>query len=839
MKKLFVCFIILLSCFAAAGQQKIAVQEYLYAGTFPLHKPILTDSVNANGKAFEEANLLKSTLALEKMLSRSTAMQADAGGELIFDAPQDEYSLQILSFYLNADRFVKGELAVSGSGMFEVFVDGEMKKDKKTADTTTSVKIDLKLNPQRYQVTIKYLSTPNRQKALTIKSIFTTEDEEAVILATTDPSSRYTVEAVQNGRNIRSAAISPDGKYALIGYSERREDKTESYKQLIEAETGKIILQEKGYLNNAAWMPTSPALYFTRTGLNGKELVALDPATLQERILADNLPDGHFSFTPDEKTLIFSIKEEGPKELKSMIRIVDPSDRQAGWRDRYTLARYDLETGLLEQLTYGYRNTSLNDVSPDSRYLLFSISERDYTSRPFSATNLYLLDLQTLKIDTLLTNAPYVNRCAFSPDGKRLLVNGAPDAFDGVGLNIGEEKIANAYDGQLFLFDLEKREAKPLTKDFDPAIKTAFWNQNDQKIYILAEEGDRQKIYLLHPDNLKTTLVDIPEDVVKSISVARRASALICYGQSASNADRLYFSNTKSLKNRCLYDLSAEKLKEVVLGEMADWNFAAADGTEISGRYYLPPDFDASKKYPLLVYYYGGTNPTNRNLEFSYSMHLFAAQGYVVYTLTPSGSTGFGQEFSARHVNAWGKRTADEIILGTKQFCQEHDFVDASKIGCFGASYGGFMTQYLQTQTDIFAAAISHAGISALSSYWGEGYWGIGYCSIANADSYPWNNKALFVEQSPLFNADKINTPLLLLHGNADTNVPVGESIQMYNALRILGKPVELIQVDGENHGIADYHKKVTWTHTMMAWFAKWLKEQPEWWNEMYPERSL
>lgn len=110
------------------------------------------------------------------------------------------------------------------------------------------------------------------------------------------------------------------------------------------------------------------------------------------------------------------------------------------------------------------------------------------------------------------------------------------------------------------------------------------------------------------------------------------------------------------------------------------------------------------------------------------------------------------------------------------------------------------MTQYLQTQTDIFAAAVSHAGISDVTSYWGEGYWGYSYNAIAAADSYPWKNPDLFTKQGSLFNADKINTPLLLLHGTVDTNVPIGESIQLFNALKILGKTVEFITVDGENH---------------------------------------
>ena len=130
------------------------------------------------------------------------------------------------------------------------------------------------------------------------------------------------------------------------------------------------------------------------------------------------------------------------------------------------------------------------------------------------------------------------------------------------------------------------------------------------------------------------------------------------------------------------------------------------------------------------------------------------------------------------------------------------------------------MTQYLQTQTDIFAAAVSHAGISDVTSYWGEGYWGYSYNAIAAADSYPWKDPELFTKLRLLFNADKINTPLLLLHGTVDTNVPVGESIQLFNALKILGKTVELVTVDEENHFISDYDKRIKWHNSIMAWFA-------------------
>jgi len=145
------------------------------------------------------------------------------------------------------------------------------------------------------------------------------------------------------------------------------------------------------------------------------------------------------------------------------------------------------------------------------------------------------------------------------------------------------------------------------------------------------------------------------------------------------------------------------------------------------------------------------------------------------------------------------------------------------------------MTMNLLTKTDIFAAAVAHAGISALSSYWGEGYWGYAYSSVASAGSYPWNRKDLYVEHSPLFHADKVTTPLLLTHGDKDPNVPPGESAQFYTALRILGKEVEYLSIAGQEHWILDHAKRLQWSRSIVAWFDRWLKGQPGWWNSMYP----
>jgi len=291
-------------------------------------------------------------------------------------------------------------------------------------------------------------------------------------------------------------------------------------------------------------------------------------------------------------------------------------------------------------------------------------------------------------------------------------------------------------------------------------------------------------------------------------------------------------------RNRTLLDSQPAEYPDVKLGRVAPWTFTNAAGDEIDGRYYLPPDFDPQQKYPLIVYYYGGTSPVNRQFTGRYPFNLWAAQGYVIYVLQPRGATGYGQDFSAFHVNTWGEYTADDIIEGTRKFVAAHDFVDGERIGNIGASYGGFMTMQLATLTDLYAASISHAGISALTGYWGQGWWGYSYSGLASHGSFPWNNPELYVGQSPVYSADKVTTPLLLLTGDSDTNVPPGESHNMYTALKLLGREVELVEIPGQDHWILDREKRYAWWDTTLAWFDYWLKDQPEWWHHLYPETA-
>ena len=471
--------------------------------------------------------------------------------------------------------------------------------------------------------------------------------------------------------------------------------------------------------------------------------------------------------------------------------------------------------------------------------MVFSSSKPNPTQRPFSLQSMYLMDLQTGGTDTLWKDSRWRGFAEFSPDGSQLLVSGGADMFGETGRNIGDQSVANNYDGQLYLYTIGSAEVDPITKEFDPSVELAFWHPADNRIYVKA--GDEVYTRLFAWDAVSrafTMIITVPE-VMGSISISDESLIAAYTGTSLGKPKKAWILDLENGENK-LFDQTEEKTYEnVSFGNSEEWDFLASDGTTIRGFFLYPRNFDPEKKYPLIVNYYGGTTPIEKSFGGRYPLDIWAAEDYVVYVPQPSGATGFGQEFSARHQNNWGKTSAREIIEGAEKFIETHDFVDGDRVGCIGASYGGFLTMLLQTRTDIFSCAISHAGISSLSSYWGEGYSGFVYSSEATGDSYPWNRKDIYVDQSPLFSADKINTPLLLLHGSEDTNVPLGESLQLWVGLKILGKPVEMVQVEGENHHILSYSKRIEWHNTIMAWFDKWLNDEGHDWKKLFPDSKL
>ena len=827
----------------SANAETIEVQKLKHAGPYPVANPWMADSVNVKGEKFSMEGVLDSPLSFT-LLNKGKEVTA---AQLLADK-QD--ALHLASFCVSNTQRTKATIAVEGLEQYRLFVDGEQV-------AVNGDKAETILTPSQHTVVIKYLTRKNASSdKKSIKLTVTAANGAPLSVGDAAAKRAYNIYDVICAPNYPSVSISPNGKFIVVRKTwVDRKGNNHSISELRNSQTNRVMAT---FEESVKWMPASNKLYFTQkasdSSIAGEEkqdgtlqLITINPLTMEREVLAANIPDGWFQFTPDEKTLIYTLTTEGRKKDPQVYDVKEPEDRQPGWRERSNLAKYDLASGILQPLTFGYHNIYLMDISADSRYLLIGKEEERLTKRPTTLTSFYRLDLGSMnassattpKVETLIEKGEFLNSAQFSPDGKSILVSASPEAFNGIGKNVEEGQTPSMIDTQLYLMTLSDKKVRPLTRDFNPNVQSVDWSKADGNIYFTAEDKDCVHLFQLNPKSGKFTLIKTPEEYIKSFSLASSAAEMAFSGQSASNADRLYKMNTKALKSQLVDDLSARELKDVELGECKAWNFVNSRGDTLCCRYYLPPHFDAAKKYPMIVNYYGGCSPTSRMFQSRYPHHVYAAMGYVVLVVNPSGATGFGQKFSARHVDTAGEGVAEDIISSTQAFCDEHAFVNRKKIGCIGASYGGFMTQYLQTKTDLFAAAISHAGISDHTSYWGEGYWGYSYSEVSMANEYPWTNKHLFVDQSPLYNADKIHTPLLFVHGTADNNVPVGESIQLYTALKLLGRPTAMVLVDGQDHHIIDYEKRLKWQNTIFAWFAKWLQDDASWWTEMYGDEKM
>lgn len=828
----------------SASAETIEVKTLKYAGPYAVAQPWMADSVNIKGEAFDLKQLLDSPLSFT-LLNKGKEVSA---AQLLADKQQD--ALHLASFCVSNTQRTKATIAVEGLEQYRLFVDGEQV-------AVNGDKAETILTPSQHTVVIKYLTRKNASAdKKSIKLTVTAANGAPLSVGDATVKRAYNIYDVICAPNYPSVSISPNGKFIVVRKTwVDRKGNNHSINELRNSQTNRLMAT---FEESVKWMPSSNKLYFTQkasdSSIAGEEkqdgtlqLITINPLTMEREVLASHLPEGWFQFTTDEKTLIYTLTTEGRKKDPQVYDVKEPEDRQPGWRERSNLAKYDLASGILQPLTFGYHNIYLMDISADSRYLLIGKEEERLTKRPTTLTSFYRLDLGSMnassattpKVETLIEKGEFLNSAQFSPDGKSILVSASPEAFNGIGKNVEDGQTPSMIDTQLYLMTLSDKKVRPLTKDFNPNVQSVDWSKADGNIYFTAEDKDCVHLFQLNPKSGKFTLLKTPEEYIKSFSLASSAAEMAFSGQSASNADRLYKMNTKALKSQLVDDLSARELKDVELGECKAWNFVNSRGDTLCCRYYLPPHFDVAKKYPMIVNYYGGCSPTSRMFQSRYPHHVYAAMGYVVLVVNPSGATGFGQKFSARHVDTAGEGVAEDIISSTQAFCDEHAFVNRKKIGCIGASYGGFMTQYLQTKTDLFAAAISHAGISDHTSYWGEGYWGYSYSEVSMANEYPWTNKHLFVDQSPLYNADKIHTPLLFVHGTADNNVPVGESIQLYTALKLLGRPTAMVLVDGQDHHIIDYEKRLKWQNTIFAWFAKWLQDDASWWTEMYGDEKM
>ena len=731
--------------------------------------------------------------------------------------------LQALKFNIETTRYSQGTLTIKGIENAQLFIDAKLQK----GDNHT---YSLSLTNGSHSVIVVAQQVANWNN---VSLDFEPQADTDNITINTSTTKRLSAEQLFDAPTISGLSLAPDAKQYVTStrsYSNKTANQANVVTELKNSKNQTLYRFEGQQPSNMVWSPNNQFLVY----MLGSELKQLNRKNFSIKTLARELEGAsNFNFY-DNNSLIFSWSKT-PKDNNSLTK------HYKGLQDRWPYARnvsqlymLDTNSGLTKALSQGPISHSFEDANTNRGKVLMSRQVMVMQATTHPETELVELDLQSNKITSFgkfktFNHAKYAN--------KDVYVVAGPDFKNGAGRALPKGMLANNYDGQLYLLSDNGKNVKALSKQFDPAIGELHVLDNGDAL-IKVTEQDTQPLYLYDLSKQRFKKLNTGLDIVEQFSYSHeRNPQVLLSGTTASTPQQLKRLNISKNKTDLIWDSKPLAYANTQIPTLEEFNFTNKDGVEITGRVYLPTNLDKTKKHPALVYYYGGTSPVTRGFTGRYPFNLWAANGYVVYVLQPTGATGFGQTFSAQHVNAWGDYTASDIMQGTQAFLKKYDFVDSKKVGNLGASYGGFMTMLLATKTDMFSASIAHAGISNLTSYWGEGWWGYLYSGEASKNSFPWNNASLYSDHSPVFHADKVTTPLLLLHGDSDTNVPVGESLTMYTALKLLNKDVELIEYKGADHQIFARDKRFDWWNTMLAYFDKQLKGEPQWWDAMYSDK--
>jgi dipeptidyl aminopeptidase/acylaminoacyl peptidase len=485
-------------------------------------------------------------------------------------------------------------------------------------------------------------------------------------------------------------------------------------------------------------------------------------------------------------------------------------------KSRSHLCLLDVGSGTCAVLTSDpERADSLPAFSPDGRRIAY-VSNRSGAPGELGVDEVYLVAAAGgSKPERLLSTwSPNKQRLQWSPDGSLI-------AF-----LQGDEPKYNAYImDRLAVADVKSGSARVLSGSLDRAVLSPTFSSDGRSIQVAVEDDGTQ-----YPAQITLATGAIqrlagPMVVHELAAAAGHTAVLVSSDQAPVEAYALEQGRLRPLSahNRTLFS-------ELALGSVEDIVFKSGDGTQIHGQIVKPPDFVSGRRYPTIVWIHGGPNGQDDHslLLEGYGppleRQLFATHGYVVLAINYRGGTGRGAKFARSITADWGHKEVEDLLAGVN-YAIAQGIADPARLGVGGWSYGGLLTDYVIASDTRFKAAICGAGSGNQLSTYGADEYVMQY----NAEiGPPWRNTALWLKVSyPFFHADRIRTPTLFLGGDKDFNVPIAGGEQMYQALRTLGIPAQLIVYPGEYHVLTRPSFLVDRSERYLGWMGKYLQDKP------------
>ncbi len=651
----------------------------------------------------------------------------------------------------------------------------------------------------------------------------------ALVLPTsaTTQTRPITVDDLFQIKSVGSPEISPEGKW--VAYTVRatslEDEKSETRVWMIPSQGGPAIpMTAAGYsASSPRWSPDGKYLSFTASRGDSKTQVWVLNRLGGEAQQLTEVEQGisAYEWSPDGTKLLLTIRdaeeeEEGEEESKTQKPWVidrlqfkrDGTGYLTG--DRHThLYVFEVDSKELKQITSGDFDEGQASWSPDGARVAF-VSNR--TGNPDGNSNSDIWVVRTDNADkgqTLLqvtTNPGADNGPAWSPDGELITF-----------VTVTEPEAIWYATNHLAVASLDGSDPEVLTESLDRNVRSPCFSPDGEAIYFGLEDSaeDHLAIIDLQSGDIKRPL---------SGQLSARSFAFGPNGMIAALASRTDLPSEVFLleqgKLSQLTHVNGDFLSGVTLAEVKNVQFPSRDGTEIEGFIYLPPGYDEAMRYPTLLRIHGGPVSQYRH-SFSFDAQLFAAHGYVVVLTNPRGSSGYGQSFSQALWADWGDY---EDVMAGVDYAIEQGFADPDRLGVGGWSYGGILTDHVITKTDRFKAAITGASEVLYVANYGHDHYQLQW---EKELGLPWENREAWERISPFNRVENIMTPTLVMGGEQDWNVPIQNSEQLYQALKRLGRDVQLVVYPGQSHGLRVPSYQKDRLERYLAWYDRYVKQVP------------
>lgn len=627
-------------------------------------------------------------------------------------------------------------------------------------------------------------------------------------------------------RDVGAGRISPDGAWVAytVTTTDSAKDKSDSDVWMVSWDGTRTLRMTSSPEpeGNPRFSPDNRYLSFVsgRYESKGGQLWLLDRAGGEAVRLTEMKGGvGEYEWSPDGTRIAVVSHDPDPEESKPdslKNKNVKPVviDRYAfkrdvvGYLDRLRDHIYivNVATKKVEQITTGDYDDASVRWSPDGKQLAFVSERGNVDADRVNNSDIFVVDATPNATPRKLTtwNGPDVGP-AWSPDGKFIAY-----------LQGSEPQLSAYTQNTIAIIPVAGGTARLLAQSLDRDVSSLAWSADGRSIHFLLGDDRAQHLASVSVDGGAVTRVVVGRRVLSSYDVST-SGRMAVNAATAARPSEVHAWDANAL--RVLTHVNDSIFTQLKVGTTEDVQFKNKDGLTVGALLVKPADFKAGTKYPLLLRIHGGPNGQDQH-AFSFERELFAANGYLVLAVNYRGSSGRGQAWKKAIFADWGNKEVQDLLAGVDHVIGM-GIVDTTRMGIGGWSYGGILTDYTIATTTRFKAASSGAGSALQTTMYGTDQYIYQYENELGA---PWKNPKLWEKLSyPFWHADKITTPTLFLGGQMDFNVPIGGGEQMYQALKSLNVPSQLIVYPGQFHGITKPSFVKDRYDRYVGWYAKYL----------------